>query len=286
MTELQSWQRSVKWARWLIRWFAPPVVAHIFRSLRRNPPPTLEYLQGEWDSVSLDVGQNGWNIESTVSGTACERAKFERDLANGAPLGIAHEHNLHVSFAFVVALAAREKTKISILDWGAGLGQYCNLAKVSIPGVGVDYHCKEVPVLATAGQRNTPGAVWYMEDSCLKNSYDLVFASGSLQYAKDWKELLVQLAAAAREYLFLTRIPVVFDTPNYCALQHVYGSTMVFWVFNQSELVEAVRKQGFELIREFLVQDWPAVQGAPEQCELRGWLFRRSSITSAAKEKA
>ncbi len=255
----------------------PPAIVRVVRRLRRTPPPTLEYLPSGWDSVLLpEVGENGWNVESAVSGTACERAQFERRLENGAPFGIAHEHNLHVSFAYVLALVARNKSNCSVLDWGAGLGQYYNIARAAFPDIDIDYHCKEVPVLAKAGEQYAAGAFWHADDSCLQVSYDLVFASGSPQYAKDWEGLLVKLAAASREYLFLTRIPVVFDTPNFSVLQRVYGSTMVFWVFNQGEFVETVRRQGFKLVREFLVQDWPPVQGAPEQCELRGWLFQRA----------
>ena len=28
-------------------------------------------------------------------------------------------------------------------------------------------------------------------------------------------------------------------------------------------------------MREFVVGDRPYIKGAPEQCEIRGWLFRR-----------
>lgn len=270
------WRGTLDAARILANSLLPPALTRVLRSMRRAGTPALEYLPGGWDSAPPpEFGENGWNADSTVTGTARERAQFERGLANGAPFGIAHEHNLHVSFAYVLALVARGKLSLSVLDWGAGLGQYYHIARAALPDVDIDYHCKEVPVLAKAGEQHAAGAIWHADDSCLPASYDLVFASGSPQYAKDWKGLLEKLAAASREYLFLTRIPVVSNAPNFSVLQRVYGSKMVFWVFNQSEFVEVVRRQGFELIREFLVQDWPPVHGAPEQCELRGWLFRR-----------
>lgn len=270
------WLEIQKLAHFSVRELFPPALTRALRSLRRVSPPHLEYLPGGWHSVVLsDAGQNGWDVDSTVHGTASERAQFERQLANGAPLGIAHEHNLHVSFAYVLAFVARGKSSLSVLDWGAGLGQYCQIAKAALPDVDIDYHCKEVPVLAKAGAQYANGAVWHADDSCLQAAYDLVFASGSPQYAMDWKSLLEKLAAASREYLFLTRIPVVAKASNFAVLQRVYGSEMLFWVFSQSEFVEVVRQQGFELVRGFLVQDWPPVQGAPEQCELRGWLFHR-----------
>lgn len=272
------WREAQSLARLLANALLPPVLAKVLRGMRRTPTPALEYLPGGWDSApSPAAGENGWDADSTVSGTACERAQFERGLANGAPLGIAHEHNLHVSFAYALALVARGKPRISVLDWGAGLGQYSHVAKAALPDIDIAYHCKEVPVLAKAGAQRAADAIWHTDDECLLASYDLVFASGSPQYAKDWEGLLAKLAGASREYLFLTRIPVVFNTPNFAVLQRVYGSRMVFWVFRQSEFIEVVRRQGFELVREFLVQDWPPVYDAPERCELRGWLFRRTT---------
>lgn len=272
----RMWRGSLHAARFLANSLLPPLITRLLRSMRRADTPALEYLPGGWDSAPLpEFGENGWNADSTVTGTATERAQFERGLGNGAPFGIAHEHNLHVSFAYVLAHVARGKSSLSVLDWGAGLGHYYHIARAALPDVDIDYHCKEVPVLAKAGGQTAAGAIWHEDDSCLQGPYDLVFASGSPQYAKDWQGLLEKLAAASREYLFLTRIPVVSNAPNFSVLQRVYGSRMVFWVFNESEFIEVVRRQGFELIREFLVQDWPPVHSAPEQCELRGWLFRR-----------
>ena len=56
------------------------------------------------------------------------------------PLGVHHEtarvttgdvgaHNMLVSFAYVVALAARGRERLSVLDWGGGLGHYEALAR-------------------------------------------------------------------------------------------------------------------------------------------------------------
>jgi putative methyltransferase (TIGR04325 family) len=271
------WRETRGLARLLANSLLPPALANALRSMRRAPVPALEYLPGGWGSAPPpEAGENGWDVDSTASGTACERAQFESSLANGAPLGIAHEHNLHVSFAYALALVAGGKSSISVLDWGAGLGQYSHVAKAALPGIDIDYHCKEVPVLAKAGEQRAAAATWHTDDSCLQASYDLVFASGSPQYAKDWEELLAKLAAASRDYLLLTRIPVVVNSQNFAVMQRVYGSRMVFWVFRQSEFIDVVRRQGFELVREFLVQDWPPVHDAPEQCELRGWLFRRA----------
>jgi hypothetical protein len=36
-----------------------------------------------------------------------------------------------------------------------------------------------------------------------------------------------------------------------------------------------VEDEGFSIVREFVVGDRPYIKNAPEQCELRSWLFRK-----------
>ena len=82
-------------------------------------------------------------------------------------------------------------------------------------------------------------------------------------------------SAAAGDYLFLTRVPVVESAASFVAVQDAYGTRMLHAQFNKDELLEAVAQTGLDLVRELVVGDRPLVKGAPEQCELRGWLFRR-----------
>jgi len=38
-----------------------------------------------------------------------------------------------------------------------------------------------------------------------------------------------------------------------------------------------VKETGLILVREFVVGDLPYIKNAPEQCEMRGWLFKRET---------
>lgn len=257
----------------------PPLVTELVRKLRRrlNPPlPVLEYSPSGWDESLISGPSSGWNADSVVEATYVENLESCRALQYGGPFGIGHQHNLHVSFAYVLALAARCKSSLSILDWGGGLGHYYRVATAALPGVKIDYHCKEIPVLATAGRRAVPEVSWYTDETCLDRLYDVIMLSGSLQYAQDWEGQLRHLTKAAADWLYITRLPVVEQAPTYAAVQRVYGSEMLHWQFNRVSVLNAVKALGFEVVREFEVGDRPYIQGAPEQCELRGWLFRRA----------
>jgi hypothetical protein len=48
------------------------------------------------------------------------------------------------------------------------------------------------------------------------------------------------------------------------------------WALNREEFLTAASQSGMALIREFLIRETPAVRGAPEQFESRGYLFARS----------
>lgn len=259
----------------------PPVLAAPLRAIyqRINPPPAiLEYLPDGWDDGLLSAPSSGWDAESVVAATRADNSESLRQLQAGGPLGAGHQHNLHVSFAYVVARAARLKSSLSILDWGSGLGYYCHIARAALPEVAMEYHCKEMGTLAGAGRRTVPEAVWHDDETCLEHRYDLVMLSGSLQYASDWQGQLRRISGAAGEWLYITRLPVVDQVPTFAAVQRAYGSIMLHWQFNRSEVLGFVESLGFAVEREFETGDRPYIKDAPEQCELRGWLFRRAEI--------
>lgn len=257
----------------------PPLVTESVRGLLRwlNPPvAALEYSPFGWDERLIAGAPPGWNSAGVVEATRAENAESFQILQRGGPFGTGHQHNLHVSFAYVLALAAHHKTSLSILDWGGGLGYYYYVAKAALSGASIDYHCKEIEVLATAGRQTVPEVTWYIDETCLGRLYDVIMLSGSLQYAQDWEGQLRRIAQAATDWLYITRLPVVEHVPTYAAVQRVYGSKMLHWQFNRTSVLGVVRALGFEIVREFEVGDRPYIHGAPEQCELRGWLFQRA----------
>lgn len=255
----------------------PPVVVTAVRALRRwlNPPiPVLEYCPGGWDGTRIE-SVPGWDSNGVVVATRMENEQSFQRLQTGGPLGIGHQHNLHVSFAYVLARVAFGRAQVSILDWGGGLGYYYYVARAAFPDLPIEYCCKETAVFAEAGSKSVPSVSWYNDESCLTRSYDLVMLSGSLQYAQDWQEQLRRIVLSAADWLYITRVPVIEREPTFAAVQRVYGSTMLHWQFNRDQLLQYVKSIGFGIEREFETGDRPFIQNAPEQCELRGWLFRR-----------
>jgi putative methyltransferase (TIGR04325 family) len=282
----------------IVRLMTPPIVFKAFSYFTSSHAhdPVLEYAPDAWDMMTPGSGQaTGWNAENVAE---TERAKWEafcRNLERPGPLGFAHEHpdmsvtrhvpfhNVHMTYAYLLALTAHHKDEISVLDWGGALGHYYQIGRAVLPDVKIDFHCRELPKLAAAGRELNPDVQWHVDDSCLDRSYDLVMMNGSLQYFRNWQETMGRVSAAADQFFFLTRLPVVQHSPSFPARQRVYGTEMIHMQFNQDEVLQVAQRAGLELFREVVVGDRPHIHNAPEQCELRGWIFKAAKRPSTDK---
>jgi putative methyltransferase (TIGR04325 family) len=272
--------------------FIPPIVIKFAQAIKNLfQKPILEYAPDGWQTQLNDSQNSGWSVESVIE---TERAKWKlfcHNLEGTGPLGFSHEHtdlsvirnpefhNVHISYAYVLALTAHHKDRISVLDWGGSLGHYYLVGKAVLPDVSIDYHIKEVPLMVKAGKRLNPEVQWYDNETCLERDYDLIMMNGSIGYMEDWVDILHRIACSVKEYLLLFRLPVVQHNPSFISIERIYNSQMLHQQLNQTELLETVKKTGLTLVREFVVGDRPYIKGAPEQCEMRGWLFKKETMS-------
>ena len=282
----------------------PPVVVRAMRrllsqsgapdesSVVRAGLPEWQYIPEGWSYADTHPEVRGWNVEAILSVYERKWARFV-ELARGVgPLGISHEsdlvndenladHNIIMSFAYAIALAAHQREKLSFLDWGGGIGHYCVLAQSLLPSVEIEYHCKDVPLMVQRGLELFPDQHFCSDGACLDREYDFVMASSSLHYERDWKALLGRLSAATARWLFVTRLPVVWSAPSYVFLQrpykYGYGTEYLAWSFNRDEFLGIASQSGLELVREFVLGERPAITGAPENWQGWGFLFQKEN---------
>lgn len=250
--------------------------------------PEWEFCPQGW--ITTDSKIKGWNVDAIARTQQVKWPAFLQAIKGTGPLTIAHEapmqseknfdaHHLLMAYAYVLTLAALKKDKIALLDWGGGIGHYCLLSRCILPELLIEYSCKDLPMLCTAGRELLTEATFYeADDEIAGRHYDLVLASGSLQYAEDWKSVIRLLAGSASPYLFVTRLPVVRRCRSFVVRQRVYAygyeSEYFSWIFNREEVIDTVVSEGCELVREFLFHEHPHVSRAPEQAEVTGFLFR------------
>lgn len=182
-------------------------------------------------------------------------------------LGVVHEslintkediisHNIVMAFAYVLALAAHKKDRLSMLDWGGGIGHYYLLAQALIPDVEIEYHCKDVPVLCKHGEQLFPNQHFYADNRCFDRSYDFILASSSIHYSEEWQNILQRLAGATRDYLYIANIPIVQYASSFVFVQRPYpcgyNTEYLAWCLNRAELLKNAECSGLDLLREFV----------------------------------
>jgi putative methyltransferase (TIGR04325 family) len=285
----------------------PPILLTGLRRVRAALPtaarPRWEYAPEGWQRARTDPDVKGWDVAAVsdrhrrlwphwvdaLEGTGTVGVDFWRALgkddydARSVFTDNPWAHNAAMSYGYVLALAARHKDRLSILDFGGGIGQFWPLTRALLPDVVLDYHVAETATMCELGRELAPELHFHESqgDEWQRGEYDLAVASGALQHAEDWRTALEHLAKATTGYVFVTRIPVLFNTPSFVVVHRAdtYGFETEFlgWFVNRDEFVGCAVDAGLELVREFVMMDHTPAVGAPEQGTYRGFLFRQAA---------
>jgi len=269
----------------------PPLLQRAWRRWRQaGTVATWEVIPEGWAYAARHPEVRGWDDASILHTQLLKWPDFQRLTQGKGPLGIAHEaprlsreevahQNTVLAFGYVAALAAQGRTRLSLLDWGGGIGHYYVLARALLPDIPIDYECRDQPLLVAQGANLFPEQRFLLATQPLEGCHDLVLASSSLHYSEDWHRTLADLARVTGDYLFITRLPTVSTADSYVFIQRPYAygyrTEYLGWCLNREEFLAAVGSQDFELVREFILSERPDIRNAPEPCRCRGFLFRR-----------
>jgi putative methyltransferase (TIGR04325 family) len=278
----------------MIRMATPPFLVHLAKRLQsgRRSHVDWEYIPEGWAYVEKHPEVKGWNVQDVLETYKKKWPQFVAMVQGTLPLGMAHEsalstneeicsHNSMMSYAYALARAARKKDRLSILDWGGGIGHYYLLAQALLPDVEIEYHCKDVPVLCEYGAQLFPQQHFYSDERCFDRAYDFVLASTSIHYTEEWRPLLQRLACAASGYLYIANLPTVQHVSSFVFIQrpyqYGYNTEYLAWCLNRTEFLHTAGGASLELVREFVYGHQPVIHGAPEQNSYRGYLFQGTS---------
>ena len=116
---------------------------------RRNEPvgQASGLSRPEWEHIpeGWSYPTRGWDAEAVADAYARKWRDYVEAVQPPKPLGVHHEtaevltgdagaHNMLVTFAYVLALAADARDRLSVLDWGGGFGHYQVLARSVLSG--------------------------------------------------------------------------------------------------------------------------------------------------------
>lgn len=282
----------------LIASLTPPIVLTAAKRVRftlmrsilgRKKFVEWEYVPEGFTLARQDPDVKGWNVREVLEAQKLKWPQFLAMTEGSGPLGIAHEscnatsddvmhHNTIMVFAYALALASRNLERISMLDWGGGIGHYYFLARALLPNVEIEYHCKDVTFLSEHGRELLPEHHFYDNDSCLDRQYDFVLASASLHYHENWSRELARLASATSGWLLVTRLPTCVRAPSYVFVQrpysYGYNTEYVGWCINRDEFLRECANVDLTLMREFVIGEAPPIHDAPDICQYRGFLLK------------
>lgn len=248
-----------------------------------------EYLPDGWREDERH-GQ-AWNDPSLANAQEDHWRTLVANLEGPGPLGVSHfvrsttrddraDHNAMLSYGYVLARAAHDKDRISILDWGGSLGHYYLYSRALMPDLALDYCCHDVAQMCEVGRRLLP-EVEFCEngEAALRRRYDLVLASSSLHYFRDWRSVGQSLAAATGDFLYVARLQTAMAGGSFAVVQRprhrAYRDEFPSWFISRRELLTCFEESGLELVRELVYAEGWSVRGAPERGDCRGFLFRR-----------
>jgi putative methyltransferase (TIGR04325 family) len=265
-------------AKQIVKSIVPPLLWNIGRNLKRrfvHSVTHFQYAPRGW-STPLPGGSHSDDVWSAFNARDTEELIARIRAREPLLETVGYDHTNYILFGYALALAARHQTEVSVLDYGGRLGDYYWLGLALVPGVALEYHCKELPKVAEAGRRLTPEVTWHTDDGVFGRSYDLVMFSSWIQYLPNWQDILVRAGQSARTYLLLADVPTVRDVPAYVATQREGRRTNLQILMNRSEIVGTVEGAGLRLVREFAMGPHPPIAHAPEQPTCLGWLFQRN----------
>lgn len=282
-------------------WLPPALLPPLRRAVTRlrQGRPEWAMLRGGWGEG--DPAGEGWLHPSVVAAQLSRWPDFLAAVQGQGPLGISHEarrirqdnasaHNAILCFLHVLSRAglAAGGRPVRVLDWGGGLGYYAAIARAALPELALDYTVKDMAPVCAAARPLLPEVRFESEaEASLARHYDLIFASNSIHYERDWPALLRRFATAAPSgFVFLSRLPlarlaqdfVIVQRPNWAGYDTEYRS----WVFNRTDFLVLAGQAGLTLEREFLMPDEPTpVPGAPEPVVNGAFLFRAKAAEAS-----
>lgn len=254
--------------------------------IRARRRPSFEFVGYSWPAHDRS---RGWDTEDVPRRQREAWSQFAQSLEGAHVLGTSAEgeggmspslaaQSAHLALAYAVARAGRSKNAIRVLDWGGGLGQSRLVIQALHPDISVEHHVAETPVTCVHGRQVNPESVFHDDDQWQSLGFDLVIASGSIQYVEHWRELLENLVTVSGDWTYVARFPVIESGRTYVMRQRanpLYDTEYLGWVVRRNEVLEQLEDLGSEPVREFSYGEAVHVPKAPNQPVYRGWLTRK-----------
>lgn len=197
------------------------------------------------------------------------RINTERLLASSREHGSIPKDTVgeHTLLPLLASAVCESAGKVSILDFGGGMGvTYIHLIS-SLPNCAVSYYVVEREGIARGGAELFAGdaRIHFLSELPAGSDFDIVYMSSALQYVEDYPSLLRMLVAYRAKYFLFVKLSSG-DFPTYATAQkNVAGTTLPYWFINVGEIIELMAAGGYSLIyKSALEQHYDQTNFPPE----------------------
>ena len=154
--------------------------------------------------------------------------------------------------------------RVSVLDWGGGVGLAQLLASRVRPELRFDWHVVDTASRCAHGATVQPGLIFHTDlGGVAGRRFDLVLAIGGLGVEREWQQCLQQLRRQCGRVLLLDRIAVTTGRPSFVVEHRAANwpaeTRFTSWVLEESALLAALRSAGFMVQQSWASApfDWP-----------------------------
>jgi len=224
--------------------------------LQQRPAQTIDYQRISYDFKS--VAADDVTTQHTEAWKSGELPNKQRALV---------DHELKEMYRGARVLPFRSLQEVlsrvlhagdSLLEIGCSSGYYSEVISYLVPKrctyTGVDY---SEPMIRMAKELypQTSFAVASGDDLPFQDrSFDVVISGGVLLHCPNYAEHIVETARVTKRALLLTRTPICRRQPTRFFTKKAYGVETVELIFNEAEIVEAVKQQGFVLTHYLVLE--------------------------------
>lgn len=228
---------------------------HILR-LREQPTHTIDYQKISYDFKSVE--RQEVTTHHTEAWKSDELPAKQRALVHHE-LKAMYRGERVLPFTSLQAVLSRVlHAGDSLLEIGCSSGYYSEVIPYLVPKTcsytGVDYS-EAMIRMAKDFYPTTPFTVASGDDLPFEDrAFDLVLSGGVLLHCPNYREHVAEAARVTKRAIVLTRTPICRGQPTRFFTKKAYGVETVELIFNEAELVDLIKEQGFVLTHYLVLE--------------------------------
>ncbi|EKD71001.1 MAG: hypothetical protein ACD_46C00301G0009 [uncultured bacterium] len=157
------------------------------------------------------------------------------------------------SLPLVVAMLLTSQPKVSVLDFGGGMGyEYLDvIAKVPMASQDLMYCVIDNQVTLS----HLPSEITAMKNlsfctnlNTVNSTFDIVHVGSVLQYIDDWQNILHQLALISKAKFFVFCDLLAGNIPSFVTQQNYYGKKTPLRFLNNQEFAKYMQTLGYHIL--------------------------------------